>query len=165
MTVRGNPVLSFETPSGLRFNYRVGGIALHEGRVLIHRDPADAYWTPPGGRVEEGETAAEALKREMREETGFDVTVGRLLWVAENFFVWRGKPFHEILFYHLMEMPPAARALATFRGKEGAIELEFAWIEPRAPGVTILPGFLTSALPELPDAPVHVVVRDIPQPG
>ncbi len=158
-------MLSFETSSGLRFNYRVGGIALHEGRVLIHRDPADTYWTPPGGRVEAGETAAEALKREMREETGFDVRPGRLLWIVENFFVWRGTPFHEILFYHLMEMPQAACAVPRFGGREGAIDLEFAWADPKAPGVTILPGFLGAALPELPDAPAHIVVRDIPQPG
>ncbi|MBL9012481.1 MAG: NUDIX hydrolase [Alphaproteobacteria bacterium] len=158
-------MLSFETPSGLRFNFRVGGIALHDGNVLIHRDPADAYWTPPGGRVEAGETAAEALRREMHEETGFDVSVGRLLWIVENFFVWRGKPFHEILFYHLMDMPAAALAQPAFRGREGAIDLEFAWVDARAPGVNILPGFLRAALPALPLAPVHVVVRDIPKPG
>ncbi len=158
-------MLSFETPSGLRFNYRVGGIAVQDGRVLIHRDPADDYWTPPGGRVEAGETAAEALVREMREETGFAVTARRLLWVVENFFVWRGKPFHEVLLYHLMEMPPAALAQPTFRGREGAIDLEFAWADPKAADRRILPGFLAEALPRLPDAPVHLTVRDIPQPG
>ena len=36
-------------------------------------------WSLPGGKVEEGETLAAALVREMREETGLDVEPGRLL--------------------------------------------------------------------------------------
>jgi 8-oxo-dGTP diphosphatase len=41
-------------------------------------------WEFPGGSVEFGETLAEALKREMREEYGFEIAVGELLDVVDH---------------------------------------------------------------------------------
>ncbi len=53
-----------------------------QGRLLLIRrghEPGAGLWSLPGGRVEPGETDAEALVREMREETGLVVRAGRLL--------------------------------------------------------------------------------------
>jgi len=57
------------------------GAVVHDdrGRLLLVRrrhDPAAGRWSIPGGRVEAGETDAEAVRREVREETGLDVLVG-----------------------------------------------------------------------------------------
>jgi len=52
------------------------------GRLLLIKrghEPGAGLWSLPGGRVEPGETDAEALVREMREETGLVVVAGRLL--------------------------------------------------------------------------------------
>lgn len=56
-----------------------------EGRVLLirHSDNGRAFHVLPGGRVEPGETAAEAACREVHEETGLRVDIGDLLWVRE----------------------------------------------------------------------------------
>src|SRR5665213_2083979 len=60
----------------------VGAIAVRDGALLLIRRghaPSRGRWSLPGGRVEPGETAHEALIREMTEETGLIVEVGELV--------------------------------------------------------------------------------------
>ena len=58
----------------------VGLVTDARGRVLIQRRPEDAMlgglWEFPGGKVEGGETPADACRREVREELGLDAAVG-----------------------------------------------------------------------------------------
>jgi 8-oxo-dGTP pyrophosphatase MutT (NUDIX family) len=53
------------------------------GRVLLV-ETARRGWEPPGGQVERGEDLIAALAREVREESGCDVAVGRLVGVYSN---------------------------------------------------------------------------------
>jgi 8-oxo-dGTP diphosphatase len=58
-----------------------------EGRLLVIRrrhPPAAGTWTLPGGRVEPGETHERACVREMFEETGLEVEVGRRVGQVER---------------------------------------------------------------------------------
>lgn len=61
----------------------VGAIVLDgEGRLLLIRrgtPPGKGLWSLPGGRVEPGESDAQALTRELAEETGLEITVGPLV--------------------------------------------------------------------------------------
>lgn len=58
---------------------------VHDGSLLLVRrghGPAAGEWSVPGGRVEWGETVAEAVVREVLEETGLECVCGEMLgWV------------------------------------------------------------------------------------
>ena len=109
------------------FNYRVAGVAILNGKVLLHKTPSDKFWSLPGGRAELFEFSKNTLIREMMEETGLDVTVGEMLWVSENFFVYNSIKHHEIGFYFTMEIHELENQ-SDFLGKEGSEDLLFKWI-------------------------------------
>ena len=52
----------------------------HDRLLMVKRghEPNKGLWTVPGGRVERGESLEDAVKREIREETGLSVEVGKL---------------------------------------------------------------------------------------
>ncbi|MEJ2691210.1 MAG: A/G-specific adenine glycosylase [Deltaproteobacteria bacterium] len=55
------------------------GLLLHDGKIFIQKRLADDVWANlwefPGGRLQKGETASEAVRREYREETGFEIEI------------------------------------------------------------------------------------------
>ncbi|HSL41989.1 MAG TPA: NUDIX domain-containing protein [Anaerolineales bacterium] len=55
-----------------------------QGRVLLTRRTDNGQWCLPGGRMEAGESAAEACEREVLEETGLIVRVKRLVGVYSH---------------------------------------------------------------------------------
>ena len=62
-------------------------VVIHDGRVVLIRRgkaPSAGEWSIPGGAVELGESVEAALRREVREETGLDIAVGRFLEVFER---------------------------------------------------------------------------------
>ena len=66
----------------------VGAVVVDDGRLLVIRrghGPAAGEWSVPGGRVEPGELLAEAVVRELGEETGLEGVCGRLIGVVERF--------------------------------------------------------------------------------
>ncbi len=63
------------------FRVSVSALIFEEERVLLaHRRTID-WWNLPGGAVDPGETIDEALRREVREETGLEVEVDQLVGV------------------------------------------------------------------------------------
>ena len=97
-------MISFDQ-QGTRFKYRIAGLAVHGGYVLLMRADQDEYWILPGGRVGLGEDTRTALHREILEETGQRARIGNLLWIVENFFDLDGTGYHELAFVY--EISPA----------------------------------------------------------
>ncbi|KAA6440000.1 NUDIX hydrolase [Dyadobacter flavalbus] len=132
------------------FNYRVAGVAILNGKVLMHKTPSDHFWSLPGGRAELFEFSKDTLLREMQEETGMQVQVGKMLWISENFFRYNGIRHHEIGFYFEMEIP-GLKDQTDFSGSEGQEELLFSWIDVRSlDSVPIYPHFLAAELARNP---------------
>lgn len=78
-----------------------------DGRVLLverGRPPGVGLWTVPGGKLEAGESLADAVAREVREETGLSVEVGPLVEVVER----RGDDYHYVILDYLAFAPTDA---------------------------------------------------------
>jgi ADP-ribose pyrophosphatase YjhB (NUDIX family) len=60
----------------------VDGVYVKDGKLLLLKrnvEPFKGCWHVVGGHVEEDESLKEALKREFKEETGLDITVGGVI--------------------------------------------------------------------------------------
>ena len=122
----------FKTENAV-FSYRVAGICLREGKVLLQTTTGeDKSFAFPGGHVALGETNAETLVREFREEIGAEISVGELKWVAEVFFPWGDKPCHQICLYYMVEIISGIPEGDIFPAKEHlegrSFDLEFHWV-------------------------------------
>jgi ADP-ribose pyrophosphatase YjhB (NUDIX family) len=83
----------------LTFRPSVYAIIIENDQVLLSRQ-WDGY-DFPGGGVELGETLTEALKREVKEETGMEVSVEKVIHCQESFFKlpFKGNFVHSIHMY------------------------------------------------------------------
>jgi 8-oxo-dGTP diphosphatase len=93
----------------------VGAIIRRDGAVLLvqrGRAPAAGKWSVPGGRVEFGEALADAVVREVREETGLSVEVDRFAGWVERTGDDPGPYHHVILDFFVTEREPGAEARA-----------------------------------------------------
>ena len=112
------------------------------------------YLYSVGGRIRMGETAEEAVVREVEEETGVRLRVQRLLFVHENLFYGDspsnlGKLVYELSFYYLMETPPDFAPAGA--GQTDLAEQEFlCWAAPDTPQ-KLYPDFFRTELDPLPD--------------
>jgi len=91
-------------------NIRVGAIILRDGQILMAGNSRNDYLYSVGGRIKFGETAEDAVIREVYEETGVHMEIDRLGFVQENYFYGNdpsnaGKLIYEIAFYFYMKTP------------------------------------------------------------
>ncbi|NHC13240.1 NUDIX hydrolase [Motilibacter deserti] len=115
----------------------VGAVVVDDGRLLVVRRahaPSAGLWSVPGGKVEPGETDAQAVVREAAEETGLRVHVGRLLGQVDIEAAVPGV----VLRVRDYACIPAGGSLTA-----GSDALEARWVTPgELRGLELVPGLL-----------------------
>lgn len=94
---------------GNQLRVRSCGICIEEGTILLvnHQGLRPGFfWAPPGGGIQFGESAVQAVVREFREETHLEVAAGEFLFASE----YRHDPLHAIeLFFEVKRIGGTAR--------------------------------------------------------
>ena len=143
--------ISFKTPHG-RFNYRVSAVIIRDGCLLTMQDNAYSYSYLPGGRVKMGETAEDAMRREIREELHADLNVLRPLWLCQDFFTEEDtkERFHEICLYYLVDGEDLPRQ--DFAHPESDRINRFSWTPLEdVQSMHLYPDFIRESITHLPD--------------
>lgn len=149
------------------FSYRVAGICIRDGKVLLQKPTNDTGFAFPGGHVEFGETNEETLIREFKEEINADIAVDELKWAAEIFFPWGNKPCHQIcLFYmmHLIDLTqiPLEGSFVAREHLEGRnFDIEIHWVPlDEISNIEVYPSNAAKLLGKLGDGVQHFVYRE-----
>ncbi|MEE8337337.1 MAG: NUDIX domain-containing protein [Dehalococcoidia bacterium] len=102
-------------------------VLLAEGHDSVK---GETFYRALGGEVEFGETAAEAVVRELHEETGRAIEVVAALGVVENLFTLEGQPGHEVVFEFVARFTDAdgPDPLATIEADEGGFKFLAKWL-------------------------------------
>ena len=95
----------------MKFNIRVAGIIVNNDEYLIQKSDSNDYYSLIGGRAQLGESTAETIIREIKEEIGISISPKdlKLIDVIENFFLLRGINMHELLFIYRITIPDNLR--------------------------------------------------------
>ncbi len=144
-------------------NLRVGAIIMKDGKILMAGNgERPDYLYSVGGRIKFGETAEEAVVREVFEETGQRLGIDRLGFVHENFFYGdaasnRGRLIYEISFFFYMNVPDRFSPEKMTFDENGREEF-LRWISPGDP-IRIYPEFFRTELLH-PERCVKHIVTD-----
>ena len=147
--------ISFKIDSE-KFNYRVCAIIIDDGRILTTRhNTQKPYYSLPGGRVMMGETAEQAVIREVQEELGISMKISRPLWLDQAFFTKDadGLKYHELCIYFLMDISDRnlLKKGEVFTQKEGQLTHTFEWMAfARLKNECFYPAFLKEKIYDLP---------------
>ena len=144
-------------------NIRVGAIIMKDGKILMVGNGRSDYLYSVGGRIKFGETAEEAVVREVYEETGVKLEIDRLGFVHENYFYGDGpgnlgKQIYEISFFFYMKVPDDFVPVCDSFTEDGGKEF-LRWVSPDDDG-KIYPTFFRTELKNPADIIRHFVTDE-----
>ena len=127
-----------------------------DGKILAMRDERSPYYYLPGGRVKMGETAENAVIREVGEELSIVPEIDRPLWLNQAFFTEDVDHlrYHELCIYFLMNISNTDLLSRgeKFTVKEGQRTHVFEWLEfDRLKDEYFYPLFLKTEIFHLPE--------------
>ena len=143
-------------------NIRVGAIIIQNNQLLMVKNARDNFYYSVGGRIQFGETAEQAVKREVREELGIELEIERLGFIHEAYFYdlvgdAKGRLIYEPAFYFYMQVPDDFR----FQNKpflEDGTPQYLEWL-PFDTQETIYPVFFKTEL-QNPTREIRHIVQD-----
>ena len=139
---------------------RIVGVLVRDGKVLVQRDRNGNEYALPGGHVQIGETLADGLVREYREETGAEISCVRMLWSEECFWEWNGKAAHNFAFYYLIDDHGAIPDTGEFTAHQDNCNVVFGWMPiGELPNLTIYPEFIKTEILHLDEPMKHFVSK------
>ena len=130
-------------------NIRAGAIIIKDNKVLMVKNNKNNYYYSVGGRIQFGETALQAIKREVKEELGFEMEVDRLGFICEAYFYGSigddvERLIYEIAYYFYMKAPEDLNIENKTFLEDGTPEY-LEWV-PINTDKTIYPGFFKTEL-------------------
>ncbi len=130
-------------------NIRVGAIIIKDNCFLMVGSKRVDYLYSVGGRIKFGESAEQAVIREVFEETGVKMEIDRLGFIHENFFNGDGllkahKPVYEISFFFYMKVPADFSPVSGSFDENGAKEY-LKWV-PLGSDIKMFPSFFKTEL-------------------
>lgn len=145
-------------------NIRVGAIIMRGNKFLMVENDMFDHLYSVGGRIKFGESAEQAVVREVFEETGVKMEVDRLGFVHENFFpgdslVKKGNMVYEISFFFYMKVPEDFNPVCMSFTEDGLKE-RLVWITADEPK-KYYPEFFRSELENPSPYVKHFVTRDV----
>ena len=146
-----------------KLNIRAGGVIIHNGKILVHKNINKDHYCLPGGRIEIGESSEQAIKREIQEELGKKIDIIGYLATIENFFEMENKKYHEIFFIHKIEFANEEdkKINYTMHNLEEKEYLQYEWLDfDKVEEYTIVPKCLKEVL-KSKDFPIHIINDDL----
>jgi ADP-ribose pyrophosphatase YjhB (NUDIX family) len=165
MTEMINNDICFQTKDNRRFRLRAAAIIIENDQVLFATNDVEKYYYSIGGAVELGETAEEAVLREVKEETGVAYEIERLAFIQENFFerddgMLKDLKCHEVTFYFLMKPRGSQKLDSHSKTANNTVEEKMAWLPiDKLSEYEAYPFFFREKLKNLQPYPEHIITH------